>query len=93
MTTNKLIVRKLELILWTILVWLIATCAYAYYYVMTILALPEGYDAYARTWRFQLLAFSLFPLPWMVLALAVVVGVIIVLQNRNTPRPTNVSAT
>jgi hypothetical protein len=86
-------VRKLEPILWTILVWLIVTCAYAYYYVVTILALPEDYDAYARTWRFQLLAFSLFRLPWMVLALAVAVGVIIVLQNRNTPRPTNVSAT
>jgi len=44
-------VRKLELILWTILVWLIATCAYAYYYVITILTLPEDYDA-AGSWRF-----------------------------------------
>ena len=91
---NDLIMRKLELILWTILLWSIASCVYAYYYVVTILALPEDYDAYARNWKFQLLAFSLVRLPWLVLALAVVVGVIIVLPNRKTlgHLPTDVSA-
>jgi len=33
---------------------------YANYYVVTILALPEEYDAYARNWQFQLLMFCLF---------------------------------
>ena len=84
--------RKLEIILWTILVWLLATCAYAYYYIVTILALPEDYDAYARNWRFQLLAFSLVRLPWLFLGLAVIVGVIIALPNRKTSRSTNMSA-
>jgi hypothetical protein len=83
--------RKLELILWTILVWLLATCVYAYYYVVTILALPEDYDAYARNWRFQVLMFSLFRLPWLVLLLAAVVGAIIAIPNRNKRRPTDVS--
>ena len=76
--------RKLELILWTVLLWLLASCVYAYYYVVTILALPEDYDAYARNWKFQLLMFSLFRLPWLVLALAVLLGVIIVLPKRKT---------
>jgi hypothetical protein len=75
-------VRKLELILWTVLLWLLASCVYAYYYVVTILALPEDYDAYARNWKFQLLMFSLVRLPWLVLVLAIVLGVIIVLPKR-----------
>ena len=74
--------HKLELILWTVLLWLLASCVYAYYYVVTILALPEDYDAYARNWKFQLLMFSLVRLPWLVLVLAIVLGVIIVLPKR-----------
>jgi len=85
-------VRKLELILWTALVWFLVTGVHAYYYVVTILALPEDYDAYARNWRFQLLAFSLFRLPWLVLVLAAVVGAIIAIPNRNKARSTDVSA-
>ena len=84
-----LVVRKLELILWTVLLWLLATCAYAYYYVVTILALPEEYDNYARNWRFQLLMFSLVRLPWLVLALAVIVGVVIALPPRKTASRVN----
>ena len=86
--------HKLEIILWAVLLWLLATCAYAYYYVVTTLALPEDYDAYARNWKFQLLAFSLFRLPWLVLALAVLIGVIVVLPHRKTKPdlPTGVSA-
>jgi len=83
--SDNLIVRRLEIILWTILLWLIATCAYAYYYVATILALHEEYDAYARNWKFQLLMFSLFRLPWLFLALVVLVGMVIVLPMRKTP--------
>ena len=71
--------RKLKFILFAVLGWLIISSLYAYYYVVTILALPEQYDAYARNWQFQLLMFSLFRLPWLVLGLVVLVGVIVML--------------
>jgi hypothetical protein len=71
--------RKLKLILLTVLVWLVVSSAYACYYVVSILALPEEYDAYARNWKFQLLMFSLFRLPWLVLALCLLVAVVLVL--------------
>ena len=70
--------RKLKLILLTVLAWLLASSAYAYYYVVSILALPEEYDAYARNLKFQLLMFSLFRLPWLVLALCLLVAVMVV---------------
>lgn len=53
----------------TALLWLLATCLYAFYYVLSILNLPEPYDAYARNWQFQLLMFSIFRLPFLVMAL------------------------
>ena len=71
--------RKFKLILFAVLGWLIISSLYAYYYVVSILASPEQYDAYAMNWQFQLLMFSLFRLPWLVLALAVLVGVMVVL--------------
>ena len=71
--------RKLKFILLAVLGWLILSSLYAYYYVVSILASPEQYDAYAMNWQFQLLMFSLFRLPWLVLALVVLVGVIVVL--------------
>ena len=70
--------RKLKLILLTVLVWLLVSSAYAYYYIVSILALPDEYDAYARNWKFQLLMFSLFRLPWLVLALCLLVAVMVV---------------
>jgi len=70
---------KLKFILFAVLGWLVISSLYAYYYVASILASPEQYDAYAMNWQFQLLMFSLFRLPWLVLILAVLVGVIIVL--------------
>ena len=69
---------KFRLILLTVLVWLLASSDYAYYYVVSNLALPEEYDAYARNWKFQLLMFSLFRFPWLVLALCWLVAVMIV---------------
>jgi hypothetical protein len=71
--------RKLKVVLFAVIGWLSISSLYAYYYVVTILASPEQYDAYARNWQFQLLMFSLFRLPWLVLVLAVLVGVIVVL--------------
>ena len=62
-------VSTTKVILSTVLLWLFATGLYAYYYVVTILNLPEPYDAYARNWQFQLLMFSIFRLPFLLMAL------------------------
>ncbi|HKO96590.1 MAG TPA: hypothetical protein VJU86_06350 [Pyrinomonadaceae bacterium] len=69
----------MKFVLFAVLGWLIISSLYAYNYVVTILSSPGQYDAYAMNWQFQLLMFSLFRLPWLVLVLAVVVGVIVVL--------------
>ena len=74
--------RKLKLILFILVGWLILSSLYAYYYVVTILAVPEEYDAYARNWRFQLLMFFLFRLPLLVLVLAIVIGVVLALPSQ-----------
>jgi hypothetical protein len=77
--------RKLKFISIAVVGWLIVSGWYAYYYVVSILNLPEDYDAYARNWKFQLLMFSLIRLPWLVLGLAVLIGLIIVLPIRTKP--------
>jgi hypothetical protein len=69
--------RKLKHTLILLAGWLIVSSLYAYYYVVSILALPYEYDAYARNWKFQLLMFSLFRLPFMVLILVVLIGVVV----------------
>jgi hypothetical protein len=65
--------------------WLIVTSLYAYYYIVTILALPEEYDAYARNWQFQLLMFMLFRFPYMVMILMILIAVVIVSPQRREP--------
>jgi len=75
--------RRLKLLLLIIVSWLVVTSLYAYYYVVTILALPEEYDAYARNWKFQLLAFSLVRLPYLVLALTIAIGAVCCLPLKN----------
>jgi hypothetical protein len=77
--------RKRNLILLTVTGWLIVTSLYAYYYIVTILALPEEYDAYARNWQFQLFAFMVVRFPYMVLILMIAIGVVIVLPHRREP--------
>ena len=47
---------------------------YGYYYVVSTLALPEPYDEYARNWGFQLLMFSIFRLPFLFVALLLLIG-------------------
>ena len=76
--------RKLKLTLVMFVGWLIISGFYAYYYVVTILNLPEEYDAYARNWTFQLLMFCLFRLPYLVLILAIIIGVVWVLPARKS---------
>ena len=74
--------KRLKLTILIVVGWIIITSLYAYYYVVSILALPEEYDAYARNWKFQLLMFSLFRLPYMVLLLTILIGVGVVLPPR-----------
>ena len=54
--------------------WLIICPSYGYYYVTSMLASPEPYDEYARNWGFQTLMFSLFRLPWFVVALLLLIA-------------------
>lgn len=58
-------IRK-KLFVITILVWIVATVIYAYIYVTSVLAQPnlEGYET---EWQFQLLMFSIFRLPWLLI--------------------------
>ena len=73
---------KLKLTLFIVFGWLAFSALYACYYVVTILALPEQYDAYARNWKFQPFLFSLFRLPYLVLILTLAVAVVMALPPR-----------
>ena len=70
-----------KVILSTVLLWLLGTAVYAYYYIVTILNSPEPYDAYARNWQFQLLAFSIVRLPFLVMTLALLIIAALALTN------------
>ena len=70
-----------KVILCTLLLWLIGTSLYAYYYVVTILNSPEPYDAYARNWQFQLFAFSIVRLPFLILGLILLLIVVLSLTE------------
>ena len=74
--------NKLKRILILVAVWLIVTILYAYYYIVSILALREQFDAYAMNWQFQLLMFSLVRLPFMMLVLAVLIAIVWVSPSR-----------
>ena len=75
-----------KVILSTVLLWLLAVGLYAYYYIVTILNSPEPYDEYARNWQFQLLAFSLVRLPFLVLALPLLIIAAVALNEYNKRR-------
>ena len=74
--------NKLKVILLIVILWLIVSSLYAYYYVVSILALPEEYDAYARNWQFQLLMFAIFRLPLLALALTLLIALAVRLMKR-----------
>ena len=75
-----------KVIISTVLLWLLATGLYAYYYIVTILNSPEHYDDYARNWQFQLVAFSLVRLPFLVMALPLLIIAAIALKEYNKRR-------
>mgnify|MGYP007006651124 CR=1 FL=1 len=61
-----------KLIGFTILVWCLITAIYAYLYITTVLSYPN-LQGYETEWQFQLLMFSIFRLPWLLLALVLII--------------------
>lgn len=61
-----------KIISFTVLVWCLITLIYAYLYVTTVLSFPdlEGYEA---EWDWQLMFFAIVRLPWMLIALALII--------------------
>jgi len=76
--------QKLTLVLLVILGWIILSSLYAVYYVVSNLAVPG--DAYAMTWGFQLLMFSIFRVPYLLMLLLVLIAVALVLPPRQGGR-------
>lgn len=67
----------------TVAVWAIIAGIYAYYYVKSILALPNLSRGYESDWDFQLLMFCIFRLPLLLIGLiAVIAFEIVVIQNK-----------
>ena len=64
--------NRKKVIALTILAWCVITVIYAYIYVSTVLNLPnlQGYEA---EWDWQLMFFAIVRLPWLLLALALII--------------------
>ena len=69
----------------TVLIWALVTIAYAYLYVKNVLSLT-GLQGYEAEWDWQLLFFAIVRLPWLVLVLAVILGLEITFI-KNKPNP------
>ena len=65
--------RDLKVIFCIVVLWQIGVGLYAFYYVVSILNSPEPFDTYAMNWQFQLLMFSIFRLPFLVMALPLLI--------------------
>ena len=75
-----------KVIFLTVLLWLLGSSLYAFYYIVSILNSPEPYDAYAMNWQFQLLMFSIFRLPFLVIALPLlIIGALTLFEIRRGP--------
>ena len=57
---------------WIVVAFAIGVACHAWFYVTTILALPDISDEYARAWQFQLTMFAIFRLPIWVIAFLLV---------------------
>ena len=68
---------KKKLILIIVVLWLIVTSLYAYFYISSILARREEFDAYAMNWQFQLVMFFIFRLPYMELLLGLLIAIVL----------------
>ena len=66
----------------TVLVWALVTVVYAYLYVTNVLSLT-GLQGYEAEWDWQLFFFGIVRLPWLILALAVILGLEIRFLNKH----------
>lgn len=79
------LLTKTKVVLLMISLWAVGWVAYAYYYIRRILALPQWpYDAYAKNWQFQLIAFCIVRLPFLVALLVLLVALALILLRRST---------
>jgi hypothetical protein len=78
------ILTETKVIFLSVSLWAVGCVVYAYYYITTMLALPEPYDAYARNWQFQLMAFCIVRLPFLIALLPLLIIVALVLLRRWT---------
>jgi len=74
-----------NIIIYTIIVWAIGCCLYAYYFVTSIISSPDVTPGYEQDWDFQLLIFFIFRFP----LLLVIMIVVIVLEVIATKKGTN----
>jgi len=56
-------------VLWIVILFALGISAHAWFYVSSVLALPDISDEQVRTWQFQLAMFSIFRLPLWLAAL------------------------
>jgi hypothetical protein len=51
---------------WLVLLFTLGVSVHAWFYISSVLALPDISDEYARSWQFQLIMFCIFRLPlWL----------------------------
>jgi hypothetical protein len=72
--------RARRIIVITTVVWLIACCLYAYYWVTSILAQPDNYG-YERWVIFPLFGFLVYRLPFLLAGLIVLIFVELMLSE------------
>jgi len=63
-----------NIIIYTIIVWAIGCCFYAYYYVTSIISSPGVSPGYEQDWHFQLLMFFIFRFPLLLIVLIVLIA-------------------
>jgi H+/Cl- antiporter ClcA len=80
--TQKRMTRK-SILTYTVIAWVIGCGFYAYYYVSSILSLPDLSQGYEQDWSFQLLMFFIFRFPLLLIVL-IMITVVEVVATKNT---------
>jgi H+/Cl- antiporter ClcA len=79
---QKRMTRK-SILTYTVIAWVIGCGFYAYYYVSSILSLPDLSQGYEQDWSFQLLMFFIFRFPLLLIVL-IMITVVEVVATKNT---------
>ena len=80
-----MVLTKTKVVFLSVSLWAVGCVVYAYYYITRILALPDWpYDAYARNWQFQLMAFCIVRLPFLIAVLPLLIIMALFLLRRWT---------